>query len=270
MSTQDLASRVQGTFEEWLTLGTQRTEGPACYGTLSPGLPQVYDGNLIAALRAETAEQMAQVLAFADELHEGLGHRHILAGPDTTALALAAMAQAGYAADPAIQLLLQGELKGPAPQPLDLRPVESEEDFGSAARLMRLWAEEDNAKPDAKFQYSEEVSRQMAMSLAAKSPAFRRFLVRMDGIDVGVFGSFAGSNGVGMVEDLYTVPSYRHRGVARALIHHCVNDARSRGAEHVLIGADPDDTPRFFYQALGFEPACITWSYLRTGLLKES
>lgn len=269
MPSRELARRVQETYEEWLSLGTQRTDGPLGTATRSPGLDQIYDANLIAGLKVETAEEMAALLAFADEVHEGLGHRHILAGPETSPLAHSEMAQAGFAGDPAIQLLLRGELQGPSPIPLEIRPVESEEDLRSADRLLRLWHEENNAAPGAKHQLSEETSRQMARSLSAKAPAFRRFLARKDGIDVGFFGSYPGTNGVGMVEDLYTVSNHRHRGVARALIHHCVADARSRGAEYVLIGADPADTPRHFYRALGFEPACITWSYLRTGLLEE-
>ena len=34
---------------------------------------------------------------------------------------------------------------------------------------------------------------------------------------------------------------HRGRGLARALIHHCVADARARGADAVLIGAVPGD-----------------------------
>jgi GNAT superfamily N-acetyltransferase len=66
-----------------------------------------------------------------------------------------------------------------------------------------------------------------------------------------------------MVEDLFTLPRYRNRGIARALIHHCVDDARARGAENVLIGARPDDTPKNIYAAMGFEPTCLTRNWLK-------
>ena len=48
------------------------------------------------------------------------------------------------------------------------------------------------------------------------------------------------------------------RGIATALIAHAVGDARNRGAGPVLIGADPDDTPKHMYAAMGFRPFCLT------------
>jgi GNAT superfamily N-acetyltransferase len=65
------------------------------------------------------------------------------------------------------------------------------------------------------------------------------------------------------VEDLFTHPDYRHRGLATALIAHCVADARARGAGPVVIGADPHDTPRQMYAALGFRPLFLSRGYLR-------
>ena len=61
---------------------------------------------------------------------------------------------------------------------------------------------------------------------------------------------------MGKVEDLFTVPEHRRQGVATALIAHAVADARARGAGPVLIGADPTDTPKAMYAAMGFAPVC--------------
>ena len=65
------------------------------------------------------------------------------------------------------------------------------------------------------------------------------------------------------MEDLFTVPAFRRRGVATALIAHAVGDARDRGAGPVLIGADPDDSPKHMYAAMGFRPLCVLRSYTR-------
>ena len=85
----------------------------------------------------------------------------------------------------------------------------------------------------------------------------------VDGAPVAFFSSWPGRGGVGMVEDLFTLPSHRTRGIARALIHHCVGDARARGASAVLIGSDPEDTPKEIYEAMGFEPTCLTRNWLK-------
>lgn len=66
-----------------------------------------------------------------------------------------------------------------------------------------------------------------------------------------------------MVEDLFTHPDYRHRGIATALIARGVADARARGAGPVIIGADPTDTPMRMYAALGFRPIIVVRHYLR-------
>ena len=89
------------------------------------------------------------------------------------------------------------------------------------------------------------------------------FLAWAAGEPVAFFSSWAGVDGVGMVEDLFTLPSHRNQGIARALIHHCVADARAKGAGPVLIGSFPDDTPKDLYKAMGFEPTCLTRNWLK-------
>ncbi len=46
-----------------------------------------------------------------------------------------------------------------------------------------------------------------------------------------------------------------------ALIHAGVADCRSRGAGAVVVVADPHDTPREMYAALGFRPVAIKRIY---------
>jgi predicted GNAT family acetyltransferase len=63
------------------------------------------------------------------------------------------------------------------------------------------------------------------------------------------------------VENLFTHPDHRHRGIATALIHHCVADARAHGSRPVVIVCDPNDTPKNMYGALGFRPVAIKRAY---------
>ena len=57
--------------------------------------------------------------------------------------------------------------------------------------------------------------------------------------------------------------AYRHRGVATALIAHCVDDARAHGAGPVVIVSDPTDTPKHMYAALGFRPVALKRGWLK-------
>jgi predicted N-acetyltransferase YhbS len=63
------------------------------------------------------------------------------------------------------------------------------------------------------------------------------------------------------VEDLFVDEAYRHRGLATSLIHHCVRKRREAGAGPVVIVADPTDTPKRMYAAMGFAPVAVSRGY---------
>jgi GNAT superfamily N-acetyltransferase len=96
-----------------------------------------------------------------------------------------------------------------------------------------------------------------------KAPDLRFWLARVDDTDAAFFSSWPGPEGVGIVEDLFTRPEFRRRGIATALIAHSVADARERGAGPVAISARVNDSPKYMYAALGFRPSCISRSYLK-------
>ncbi len=52
-------------------------------------------------------------------------------------------------------------------------------------------------------------------------------------------------------------------GPGGGALAHAVDDARSRGAGPVVIGAEVNDTPKEMYAALGFQPVCITRGWLK-------
>jgi len=69
--------------------------------------------------------------------------------------------------------------------------------------------------------------------------------------------SYAGmyhEDGVAQIEDVATLPSFRNRGLARAVVLHAVEEARRAGAELVFLVAEDDDWPKELYGRLGFDP----------------
>lgn len=58
---------------------------------------------------------------------------------------------------------------------------------------------------------------------------------------------------VAQVESVVTVPAYRRRGFASAVVSACVEEARRRGAQLVFLCADAMDWPRDLYRELGFD-----------------
>lgn len=70
---------------------------------------------------------------------------------------------------------------------------------------------------------------------------------------------------IAQVEDVATLPPYRSRGLARAVVLHAVTEARRAGAELVFLVADEDDWPKDLYTRLGFDPIGVEHVFGRSG-----
>ena len=80
----------------------------------------------------------------------------------------------------------------------------------------------------------------------------------------GAYGaSVLCANGLGMVEDLFTLPTFRKRGIATAIIARAIAHVRQQDAAQILIGAHTTEPPKRLYAALGFAPVCVTREYIK-------
>jgi GNAT superfamily N-acetyltransferase len=105
------------------------------------------------------------------------------------------------------------------------------------------------------------VGDRLALVARLKTPPDRKWLAYVDGAARGMASAWE-MDGVGQVEDVFVEPRSRHRGIATALIHHCVADCRARGAGAVVIVADAADTPQTMYAAMGFRPVATKRRYV--------
>ncbi len=226
--------------------------------------PRIYDVNFAGSVRAGTVAEIEAVLDRADEVFDGLEHRVFHLDPWTPPAFEARLMLDGFEFEDEIQLLLEDELDVPSPPPaVETRLVQSDEDWTILRRLTRLDHEE-QARREVHPLWDEEVTTEMVATKRAKAPDLRFWLARVDGTDCAFLSSWPGVNKVGKVEDLFTHPDFRHRGIGTALIVHCVRDVRERGAGPVLIGALPNDTPMRMYAGMGFRPFCVTHRGRRT------
>ena len=280
MPDRDLLARVYETLEGYYELGCEVRDEPLARFVRNVDAPRIYDANFAAFVRAGTNDEIASVLERADELFDGLPHRVFHIDPWTPPAFEAQLVLDGFEFEDELQLLLEGPLppsqaRAPAapvgkaavaardldlarePPAIDIRLVESDEDWSTVRRLTRLDHEEE-ARREVHPLWDEEVTSEMVATKRAKAPALRFWLARANGTDCAFLSSWPGANTVGKVEDLYTHPDFRQRGIGSALIVHCVRDVRERGAGPVLIGALPNDTPMRMYAAMGFRPFCVT------------
>lgn len=255
------------TYLAHLRLAGETREGPGCRVVRNDGTPLVWDANHLQIGPSDAQVDADAALAFLEAELGHHAHRQIMTTPFAPPTLAARLLLEDCVPDATWQGLLTGALAGPMPRSCDIRRVAREDDWAALDRLVRLDHEETNEKL-GRERMTAEVTRQIQSIRRANGEAVHFFLAWEGGEAVAFFSSWPGPGTavsidpevgrVGMVEDLYTHPDHRGRGFARALIHHCVGDARARGAEAVLIGAAPDDTPKAIYAAMGFEPMCVT------------
>jgi GNAT superfamily N-acetyltransferase len=175
----------------------------------------------------------------------------------------ARLAAEGFAAEAVLQLVLEGSLARAARHPAEvtLEPAENDDDWAALVELKHADFEESAAKA-GQPPFARAVAEQMVETWRGKA-GMRFWLGRAGGVPCAYLGTWAGREGLGMLESLFTLPGQRHRGIATALIERAIDAVRAEGAAAVLIGAAVDDTPRQMYVDLGFRPICLTREWLR-------
>ena len=254
-ATPDLVTKAVDVNERNMQLGIEEIfEAERATFVRDRRFPDIRDCNHLCNVRASTSDEVDSLLARVEKEYEGIPHRAFATDFRTPPAFEARLALDGYTQEPALVMLLEGSLIGDA-KPFDIVPVDDDATWAAFDRLQALdWRE---YREHAGREMEPEVGLRMAATHRYKSPPRRYWLGLIDGEPRGYFTSWEGTEGVGQVEDLFVEEPYRHRGLATALIHHCVADARAHGAGPVVIVADPTDTPMRMYAAMGFRPVAV-------------
>lgn len=270
MSDADLVRRACETLRGYVRRGAEVLAGPGATFVRNRECPRRHDANHADAVRCETPAAIDALFAAAEQVYAEYAHRRYDVDPQTPPQFEARLVLEGYTRRPALQSVLEGPLAA-KPRDIEIREVTDDGGWAEYARLLALDEFEGELK-EGKAREQVDLSHvpQWLRYQQMKRPDVRFWLAyeltaeQTDrGTAQGYFASWPGENGVGIVEDLFTEEPYRHRGIATALIAHCVADARARGAREVIIGSDPNDTPRHIYAAMGFRPMMVTANYVR-------
>jgi ribosomal protein S18 acetylase RimI-like enzyme len=254
----DLTRRAVATDYGFMALGNERLEAGGATFIRNTSVPRIRDANQVVAATAAAPAEIERLLARADREYADCPHRQFRLDFTASPEFEARLALEGYERKDTLVMLLEGEPAGAA-KPHDIRPVESEADWQAYSSLHEIdWREYAEKIPGGA---DMAVAEQMMRTRRAKTPPVRYWLAWADGQPRAYLASWEGTGGVGQVEDLFTHPEFRHRGLATALIHHGVAEARKEGAGPVVIVADTADTPKRMYAAMGFRPVSISRTY---------
>lgn len=112
---------------------------------------------------------------------------------------------------------------------------------------------------------SDEKNATFFAQFGTANPASCQFIYRESNTVLGfatVYFSFASTLAakIAILNDLYTLPSYRGQGVARKLIAHCRDYAKQQGAARLQwVTAHDNRTAQKLYDALGIQKS--TWHF---------
>jgi len=261
MTEDELARLALRVNQANIAMGAEsfHAEGALFYRDLR--YPAVRDANHVTGVAASSPDEIDALFARAEREYAGVPHRRYDCDFTTPPAFEARLALEGYERSYALLMLLEGELDARPRPDIEVRPIENEAGWAAFFALRALdWGE----YRDRLAQAGEtDVGTAMAERDRASSPPFRYFLAYADGAPRAYFSAWHGIDGVGQVENLFTHPDYRRRGLATALIARCVDDCRERGAGPVLIVADPTDTPMRMYAAMGFRPLALKREWRR-------
>jgi len=239
-------------------LGHRTFEAEGAVFIRNPTLPDIHVANYARSVTAAGPDAIERLLTRAEREFAGCPHRCFEVDVDTPPAFEARLARGGFEPRGFVLMVLEGDLSG-HPKAAELALADDERSWAEADRLKRLdWAE---ARAKVGLAPLPGVGDRLALVARLKTPPDRKWLAYVDGAARGM-ASVWDVDGMGQVEDVFVEPAYRHRGIATALIYHCVADCRARGAGAVVIVADAADTPQTMYAAMGFRPVATKRRYV--------
>ena len=222
--------------------------------------PDVWDANHASAVTAREPGEIDDLLA---RMERHLAHtpwRVVHADPFTPEQFVARLALDGYAERPAtIQMVLDRRI--PIRRVGELVPIDTEADWRALAALVRRDHEEGARTGGA---LTPDVTEGVIAGYRAKAgPSYRFHLVRMEGEPVAYGARIAAPSGVGMIDDLFTLPAWRRRGIASSMIAQFTAALEAQGCAGVFLGALVGEQARRLYAKLGFRPVMLTRCWVR-------
>lgn len=261
VSLTDELSRVSAAYHWHRALGNICVEGAFCQFVKDPDHPDVWSANHVAGVRAETEKDIAAVFHDMERHFTHCAHRLVSTDPLTPPNFIAHLAMRDYRElTPTLQMVLSGDLT-----PIDLPAVtvthvETKSHWRQIESLVR--ADHREGARTHRTTLSEQVSRGIVAGMRKKSGPCAFFLAVAGGEPCAYGAAVRCPNGLGMVEDIFTLPAYRGRGIASAMIGHCVRTLRAAGQGDTFLGAHIAERPKHLYQKLGFAPLMLTREFI--------
>lgn len=259
--TADIARRIAEAYRWQRRLGNTQIAVPGCHLVVDSAHPDVWDSNHADEVTARTDAEIDAVFAAMDRHLSLTAWRVIHTDCFTPDAFVARLALDDFEERPAtIQMVLRGDL--PARNAVTaLRPVIDNTDWEALLRL--VLANHNEGRDSRNSELTPEVSAGLAAGYRAKSCAYHFHLAMQGGVPVAYGACAVAPNGIGMIEDLFTLPSARRQGIASAIIATFTERLRAEGCDPIFLGALATEHPKRLYARLGFYPVMLARTWVR-------
>ena len=242
-------------------LGHSIYEAPCCSIVANPAFPDVWDANHADAVTARSWAEIDSVFTAMDHHLVHTRWRVVHTDGFTPDAFLARLALEDYQERPVtIQMALQGPLIDRGIR-IDLHPVSSDADWEALHGLVALDFAEGRKSGD--LEVSSDFVKSVVASYRSKGAAYTYHLAILEGAVVAYGAHASAPNGVGMIEDLFTLPSARRKGIATAMISAFADRLRGAGSHTIFLGALASEAPKQLYARLGFRPVGLARSWVK-------
>jgi GNAT superfamily N-acetyltransferase len=260
----DLRERIAEAYPSFLALGNRTIESRYGRFVVDPENPDVRMANHLQHPRAETAAEVDALLAMMEDVFAHCDHRTVMTDcftPDGLVARL--LADEYRESNATIQMALTGELAEISGPKLDFAPVDDEAAWAELYRLMR--ADHEEGRRTNNIVLPDKVTRGIIGGLQRKTGAVTFYLAVLAGEPVACGAKVECPNGLGMIEDIFTSPVARNRGIASTLIAHILGRLRTEMPNRpVFLGAHALDRAKHLYRRLGFQPVMVTREFVRS------
>lgn len=238
---------------ERLSTRTERCRFGTAY--FHEAFPRRWDSNFVSVDAPLEGVRAAELAADVDDVlgRAGLAHRNVLIDDHEQAERLApGLVELGYRADRNVGMV---HVREPDRWP-DARAEEI--DVEAAKRFFELVGV---ASPEIEDPADAQMLAAFRDVLAERIGA-RFFGARVGGDVVAGCELYPGGD-IAQIEDVFTLPEYRGRGLARAVVLAAVHAAKEVGADLIFLGADEEDWPQHLYGKLGFDVVTRAVDFVR-------
>lgn len=143
-------------------------------------------------------------------------------------------------------------------EPLFVAPLQNREPATASWTIRRVQSVEE-ARIISKQLYGKSYRKVRPEDVVSATPAIRMYWVDVDGQAVAVARSLMPQPAATWMQDVVTVPAFRRRGIATALLGHILADDMIHGSQHSVLLASQSGSR--LYPLLGYQQRAVLQIY---------